>query len=138
MDDARRRAAVARVGYLATVDGNGVPHIVPVTFAVEGDTIFIAVDQKPKKTRDLKRLRNIQENPRVSFLVDQYDDEDWSRLWWMRADGTASVIGTEQTSALNARALLVAKYRQYIASPPAGPFICIDVLRWRGWQYAES
>ena len=85
-DEARRRLAAARVARLATVGGPGSPHLVPVTFAVAGDRIYSAVDAKPKTTRDLRRLRNIRADPRVAVLADHYD-EDWSRLWWARADG---------------------------------------------------
>ena len=90
VDDARRRFAAARVARLATVAGDGQPHLVPVVFAVEGDTVLIAVDAKPKRHRALKRLRNIADHPAVSLLVDHYDD-DWSALWWVRADGVATV-----------------------------------------------
>ncbi len=138
VDEARRRASVARVARLATVDADDAPHIVPVVFAVERDAIFIAVDQKPKKTRDLKRLRNIRENPQVSLLIDQYDDDDWSRLWWVRADGNARIITSEQVASANPRALLIPKYPQYVSDPPIGPFICIAVQHWRGWQYSET
>nr|WP_225954629.1 TIGR03668 family PPOX class F420-dependent oxidoreductase [Kibdelosporangium phytohabitans] len=115
---------------MATVDENGQPHVVPVTFAARDDTIVIAVDHKPKSTRDLKRLRNIRANPQVSLLVDEYS-EDWSRLWWIRVDGTARI--TESTEAL---AWLVGKYPQYQATPPAGPFILITVTRRSAWSSA--
>jgi PPOX class probable F420-dependent enzyme len=118
----------ARVARLATVDENGQPHVVPVTFAHRDDTIVIAVDHKPKTTRDLKRLRNIQANNQVSLLVDHYD-EDWSKLWWIRADGTARI--TETTPAL---AWLIEKYPQYQDIPPEGPFILIDVTRTVTWS----
>ena len=82
------RFASARVARLATVDAGGGPHVVPITFAVDGDVIWSAVDDKPKRSRELKRLANIRSNPAVSVLADHYDD-DWTRLWWVRADGTA-------------------------------------------------
>lgn len=138
VEQARQRATIARVAHLATVDLSGAPHLIPVTFAVEDNTVFMAVDHKPKRTRELKRLKNIRADPRVCFLVDQYDDQDWSRLWWVRADGTASIITGDEISATNALALLVAKYRQYLDDPPVGPYIGVAVRRWRGWQFAES
>jgi PPOX class probable F420-dependent enzyme len=123
---ARTRFAAARVARLATVGADGTPHLVPVTFAVRGDTVVIAVDHKPKRTTDLKRLRNIAADPRVSLLADQYD-EDWDRLWWVRADGRARVADTGPVD------LLVAKYPQYADRPPAGPVIIVEIDKWRGW-----
>ncbi|MBP2320647.1 PPOX class probable F420-dependent enzyme [Kibdelosporangium banguiense] len=118
----------ARVARLATVDETGRPHIVPVTFAHRDGVIVIAVDHKPKSTRNLKRLRNIRVNAQVSVLVDHYD-EDWSRLWWIRADGTARI--TENT---DTQAWLIEKYPQYQENPPEGPFILITVTRETRWS----
>src|SRR5438874_10103838 len=97
-----------RVGRLATVDERGRPHVVPICFALDGDTLYTAVDEKPKRTRSLKRLANIERSPAVEVLIDHYE-EDWSRLWWVRLRGRARV--TE----LHARGLelLQAKYEQY-------------------------
>ena len=81
---------------LATVTASEAPHLVPVVFAVDPDpdleaaVIYTAVDGKPKSTQRLRRLANIEHNPRVSLLVDHYA-EDWTQLWWVRADGTATV-----------------------------------------------
>jgi PPOX class probable F420-dependent enzyme len=87
----RDRFAEARVARLATADESGRPLLVPVTFALDGDLAYFAVDHKPKTTRNLKRLRNIEANPQVSLLADEYD-EDWTQLWWVRADGTATIL----------------------------------------------
>jgi PPOX class probable F420-dependent enzyme len=127
----RARVAAARVGRLATVGADLRPHVVPVTYAVHGDELFIGVDQKPKTTTDLKRLRNIAANPRVAVLVDEYD-EDWTHLWWVRVDGVARVL----TDAPPVVELLVAKYPQYEADPPRGPVIALRADRWSGWSYA--
>src|SRR5207244_611648 len=81
----------AKVARLATIGAGGKPHVVPITFAVDGDTIYFAVDAKPKRTTDLKRLRNIAANSSVSVLVDHYED-DWTKLWWVRVDGTARLL----------------------------------------------
>jgi PPOX class probable F420-dependent enzyme len=134
MDDgARARLAAARVARLATVTPAGDPHVVPVTFALVGDVVWTAVDAKPKSTRALQRLANIAAHPAVSLLVDHYE-EDWSALWWVRADGTASVVPVDATSeARAALAALAAKYPQY-ADPPAGPLIRIAVTTWRAWS----
>jgi len=130
-DDARRRFAAARVARLATVSGDGRPHLVPVVFAVEDDTVLMAVDAKPKRHRGLRRLRNIDDDPAVSLLVDHYDD-DWSALWWVRADGTATVTDAEPVLA-RVRDALGARYPQHREEPPAGPAITVDVQRWAGW-----
>ncbi len=123
--------AAARIGRLATVGADLRPHVVPVTYAVHGDEVFIGIDQKPKTTTALKRLRNIAENERVAVLVDEYD-EDWAHLWWVRVDGVARVL-TAESAAVQ---LLVAKYPQYAEDPPRGPVIAIHADGWTGWSYA--
>jgi PPOX class probable F420-dependent enzyme len=128
---ARERLTEARVARLATVSAQGQPHIVPVTFAVAGDVIYTAVDAKPKTTTNLRRLRNIAANPRVAVLADHYE-QDWAGLWWVRADGTASLLDRPADMARPLQ-LLAARYPQYRASPPAGPVISIRVARWSGW-----
>jgi PPOX class probable F420-dependent enzyme len=137
-EQVRQRFASARHGYLATADADGRPHVVPVTFALGpgSDVVVIAIDHKPKSTHNLRRLRNIEVNPRVSVLVDQYDDEDWTRLWWARADGTARVLadGADRERALDE---LVARYPAYQVQRPAGPVIWIDIDVWRGWAYSD-
>jgi len=97
---------------------------------VHGNVIVTAVDHKPKRTTDLQRLHNLEANPRVSVLADHYD-EDWSQLWWVRADGHARILrGPDRTKPLE---WLLAKYDQYADNPPAGPVIWIEATRWRGW-----
>jgi PPOX class probable F420-dependent enzyme len=123
--EARRRFAATRVARLATAG----PHIVPVTFAVDGNSIFTAVDHKPKRTTALKRLANIERDPHVSLLADEYSD-DWSQLWWARADGTAVVHGRGHARAIE---LLATRYEQYAEQPPEGPVIEVTVKRWSGW-----
>ena len=134
--DARARFAAARVARLATVDAGGRPHLVPIVFAVAGDTVYSAVDDaKPKATTRLKRLANIAANPNVAVMADHYDD-DWTRLWWVRADGRARVLEPEAAEAGRARDLLAARYPQYRDRPPPGPVIAVDVERWSGWAAA--
>ncbi|QDC26681.1 TIGR03668 family PPOX class F420-dependent oxidoreductase [Georgenia yuyongxinii] len=130
---ARTRFAQARVARLASVTPGGAPHIVPVTFALVGDVVWTAVDDKPKSTRRLQRLVNIAAHPAVSVLVDHYAD-DWSTLWWVRADGVARVEHVDGgPEVLTALAVLAAKYPKY-AAPPQGPLIRIAVTSWRTWR----
>ena len=131
--EARRRFVAARVARLATADAAGIPHVVPIVFAVDGDRVYSAVDAKPKRTRALRRLANITVNPNVAVLVDHYAD-DWSELWWARADGTARVVGSDTSDGEHAIALLTARYPQYVTDPPTGPVVVIDVERWSGWS----
>jgi PPOX class probable F420-dependent enzyme len=123
------------VARLATIRPDGQPHIVPVTFAVDGDRIYTAVDAKPKSSRDLQRLRNIAAEPRVAMLADHYEP-DWARLWWIRADGHAAIL-TEPSELAGPLSLLAARYAQYRASPPPGPVIQILATRWTGWAAEE-
>jgi PPOX class probable F420-dependent enzyme len=129
---AEERLASARVGRLATVTAEGRPHVVPVCFAVRDGRIYTAVDAKPKRTAALARLDNVRATGRASLLVDHYE-EDWSRLWWVRADGRAEVVDSE--AAIDA---LAAKYEQYRAARPAGPVIAIAPDRWRSWIPFET
>jgi PPOX class probable F420-dependent enzyme len=131
---ARALFATARVVRLASVGEDGGPHVVPIVFALEGDLLYSAVDHKPKRTQRLRRLANIAANPRVSLLADHYD-EDWTRLWWARADGVGRVVepdaGVEHERAV---AALTARYQQYAGRPPDGPAIVVEIERWSGWS----
>jgi PPOX class probable F420-dependent enzyme len=130
--DARRRFAAAAVARLATVTEAGRPHIVPITFAVDGDRIYTAVDAKPKTTViGLRRLHNIRAQPQVSVIADHYAP-DWTTLWWARADGTAAVLEEPGQMAAPLE-LLAARYPQYRDQLPDGPVIAIRVARWTGW-----
>lgn len=115
----------------------GRPHIVPVTFAVDGNYIYTAVDAKPKNEtagRGLQRIRNIEAEPRVALLADHYID-DWTALWWARADGRASIV-TEPHLAARPLSLLTSRYPQYRDVALPGPVIAIRVERWSGWAAA--
>ncbi len=127
---ARSRFLAAPVARLATVSAEGVPHLVPIVYAVAGTRLVTAVDHKPKSTTALRRLANIAAEPRVSLLVDEYD-EDWSRLWWARADGVAEVVDSLAPEDL---AALVARYPAYSSIPPLGAAIVVSVSRWTGWS----
>jgi PPOX class probable F420-dependent enzyme len=131
-DELRRRVESCRVGRLATVARDGTPHLVPICFALAGETLYSAVDRKPKRSLRLRRLENVRANPRVEVLVDQYDD-DWTTLWWVRLRGCGRVLenGEEREQAL---ALLADKYPQYRREPPMGPVLAVDVESWRTWH----
>ncbi|WP_432279412.1 TIGR03668 family PPOX class F420-dependent oxidoreductase [Nocardia carnea] len=128
---ARERFAAARVARLATVTPEGSPHLVPIVFAVAGDTIYTAVDAKPKSTTALRRLTNITANPEVAVLTDYYE-EDWTRLWWVRADAVAAVVtGGKARTGIEQ---LTARYPVYRDQPPPGPVLALEVTRWSGWS----
>jgi PPOX class probable F420-dependent enzyme len=123
------RAPVARLG---TVAPDGMPHLVPVVFALRDEVVYTAVDAKPKTTHRLRRLANIEHNPRVSLLVDHYAD-DWTQLWWVRVDGIAA-IHHDGDAMRTGRDLLHGKYPQYQSVPLNGPVIAIAVQHWSGWH----
>jgi PPOX class probable F420-dependent enzyme len=128
--EARARFAAARVARLATADAAGRPHLVPVAFAVSGDTVYSAVDAKPKRTKALRRLANVRENPAVSLLVDHWDEEDWGALWWARADGRGRVLDPAEAEAQRAIEALRERYPRQLAD---GEVLAVDVERWSGW-----
>ena len=132
MEDLRDRVAAAAVARLATVDPDGRPHMVPIAFALLGDTLYSAVDAKPKRSRVLRRIENARERPDVSVLVDHYED-DWTRLWWVRLRGRARVLdGGDE--AVRGQEALAAKYEQYRDEPPGLPVLAVDLDDWRGWS----
>jgi PPOX class probable F420-dependent enzyme len=126
------RLTAARVARLATTDPDGRPHLVPIVFALEGNTLYSAVDRKPKRSQTLRRIENARERPDVTVLLDHYE-EDWERLWWIRLRGRARVLddGREREHAL---ALLAEKYPQYRDAPPDGPVLAVDLGEVRTWS----
>jgi PPOX class probable F420-dependent enzyme len=134
--EARARFSLSTVARMATVAGDGRPHLVPVTFALlPGDLLVTAVDHKPKRTTALRRLDNIAANPQVCLLVDEYAD-DWNTLWWVRADGRARVVSPDMEPQLRQAAIdtLSARYVQYAQRRPSGDLIVVEVERWSGWS----
>ncbi|MEX2235927.1 MAG: TIGR03668 family PPOX class F420-dependent oxidoreductase [Dehalococcoidia bacterium] len=100
----------APVARLATTSAEGIPSIVPICFAIDGDIVWSVIDEKPKSGRPLKRIRNIEENPNVALLFDRYDN-DWSKLAWVVLHGRADVVSAADHPA--ALALLRARYPRY-------------------------
>lgn len=139
-DAALEKLRTARVGRLATITPEGRPHVVPFVFSlVETDgraIVFWAVDRKPKRTERIRRLDNIRANASVELVVDGYH-EDWSRLWWVRASGTARVVDdeAERRTALDS---LAEKYEAYRAEPPSGAVIAIDLETITGWSATST
>ncbi|HVB16245.1 MAG TPA: TIGR03668 family PPOX class F420-dependent oxidoreductase [Stellaceae bacterium] len=129
----RRFLDQSRVGHLATADAGGVPHVIPVCYAVEGATLYITIDEKPKRQDiPLKRVRNILENPQVAFVADHWD-EDWSRLGWVMLRGSAEILdaGAEHD---HAQALLIKRYKQYRTMHLADlPVIALRIARATDW-----
>ena len=125
------RLTTARVARLATIDPDGRPHLVPIVFALAGDTLYSAVDRKPKRSKTLRRIENARARPDVTILVDHYED-DWSRLWWIRLRGRARVLdeGEERKRALE---LLAEKYPPYRTDPPDGPVLAVHITEVRTW-----
>jgi PPOX class probable F420-dependent enzyme len=134
LPEAERRFREARVARLATVRPDGAPHVVPVVFVLLHETVWLVVDEKPKRTHELQRLANIRDEPRVSLLVDGYD-EDWAGLWWVRIDGRARIAeaGPELERCVE---LLTSRYPQEGERRPTGPAIIVQVERWRYWSAA--
>jgi PPOX class probable F420-dependent enzyme len=126
------RLTTARVARLATTDPDGRPHLVPIVFALEGETLYTAVDRKPKRSAKLRRIENARARPDVTILVDHYEEE-WDRLWWIRLRGRARVLdhGDERERALM---LLQEKYPQYRAEPPDGAVLAVDVIEVLEWD----
>lgn len=138
-EEARRLLEEARVARLATADAGGRPHVVPVVFAFTPNAVYLPIDHKPKRRSDpraLRRVRNLEANPRAALLVDHYE-EDWDRLRWVRVDGRAELVdrGPAYRDAL---AALAAKYPQYRANPlppeGAGLVILLRPESLRAWS----
>jgi PPOX class probable F420-dependent enzyme len=113
---------------MATIRPDGSPRVVPICFALEDGTLYTVVDEKPKRTRHLARLADIERDPRVEVVIDHYDD-DWSRLWWVRLRGRARPVERNERGL----DLLRAKYPQYEERPPTGPFIVVEIYERTDW-----
>lgn len=127
---AREFVASARVGRLATSSADAEPHVIPVCFVLDGDTIWSVIDEKPKSGRRLKRLRNIEETGQAALAVDHYD-EDWNQLAWVLVRGSATI----QTITPETLALLREKYPQYAAMNLANAeVVAVSIDHWSAWR----
>ena len=135
----RRFVESMRVARLATADANGIPHVVPICYALIGDDLYVTIDEKPKHpdVRAMKRLRNIEANPAVAVVVDRYD-EDWSRLAWVMLRGRADVLdhGDEHD---RAQAGLRERYPQYRTMRIESlPVIAVRIARVTAWGALDA
>ncbi len=134
----------AKIGHLATASSNLQPYLTPVVFVIEQKSIFIPLDDKPKTTtiKQLKRVKNITENPRVSFLVDHYE-EDWKNLWFVMLIGHATLLyqkGKYQTNEelIRIRNMLLEKYTQYTKIGIGNLYIKISIDKTVYWKFRQS
>jgi PPOX class probable F420-dependent enzyme len=125
--------AGSRVGRLGLVDDDGAPRVLPVTYAITGESLVTAVDQKPKRRsgEELARVRWLRARPTAALTVDHYDD-DWSALAWVQALGTVSVL--DAARAPEAMAALAQRYEAYRSDPPAGPVLVLEPDRLLWWH----
>lgn len=138
-EQARRFLERQRIAHLATADASGTPHVVPICFALIDPVVYVAIDEKPKRTApmQLRRLRNIAENPRVAIVADVYDDRDWSRLGFVLVHGRARLVNTseEQQRALG---VLRSRYPQYRAMAlEERPILAVRIERVTRWGQIE-
>jgi PPOX class probable F420-dependent enzyme len=139
-DQTRRFLERRRLAHLATADATGAPHVVPICFTLLGDTLYIAIDEKPKTghLNRLRRLRNIAENPRVAIVADVYDDADWSHLGFVLLHATARVLDPPADEHRLAIAALRRKYPQYRAMRlEARPVIAADIASLTTWGHLD-
>jgi PPOX class probable F420-dependent enzyme len=136
----------SKIARLATVDPeNNQPYLVPIVFVFNGNNIFIPIDGKPKQTinlNQLKRVKNIQKNPNISFLIDTYDDEDWNNLSYLIIQGKARIVvnmlNDIDTTIKTAHYLLSEKYLQYKKFVSMGDScIVIDIQKIIKWKYSN-
>jgi len=131
VDDA---LSIARVARLGTVGPDNTIRLVPVCFAIVDGWLVSAVDHKPKRTAQLRRLDDMIATGTATVLIDHYDDEDWSNLWWVRIHGRAMVHAADDPTAVTAVAALVAKYAQYRDRPPSGSVYRIALDEIKSWR----
>ena len=138
-DDERRFLDRQRVARLATADSAGRPHVIPICYVALGDSVYMTIDQKPKResSRGLKRMTNMRENPQVAMVADHYDD-DWSRLGWVMVQGRAQVLdsGDEHD---RAQASLRARYPQLGAMQIESlPVVAIRIEHASSWGRLQT
>ncbi len=126
--------SVARVARLGTVGEDRAVRLVPVCFAIVDGCLVSAVDHKPKRTGQLRRLDDMIAAGSATVLIDHYDDDDWSKLWWVRIRGRATVHASDDPAALTVVDALATKYRQYRERPPRGPAYRIELDEVRSWR----
>lgn len=132
---ARRFLQRQRVAHLATATSRGAPHVVPICFEVVDDTVYIVLDEKPKRgdPRQLRRVKNIVDNPRVAITADVYE-EDWARLGFVLLHARGRLVESVDAEHASAVRALRSKYAQYVAMAlEKRPIIAADIERVTVW-----
>jgi PPOX class probable F420-dependent enzyme len=132
---ARELLESSRVARLGLLDGDGQPRVLPITFALEGECVWSAIDKKPKRSSEPARVRFLREHPRAAISVDRYED-DWERLAWVQLQCDATIL--EAAAAPTALAALAAKYPQYQDDPPPGPLLRFEPRSATSWRAASG
>ena len=130
-----------RVAHLATADASGAPHVVPICFALVGQTLYIAIDEKPKRGdfHYLRRLRNLAENPRLAVVADVYDDHDWSRLGFVLLRGAGRIVAADAAEHTQALQQLRNRYSQYRSMALEDrPVIAADITSVTTWGRLDN
>jgi PPOX class probable F420-dependent enzyme len=126
----------ARIAHLATVSGAGEPHNIPLCFWFDGSWLYFVIDEKPKRRggTEIKRMKNIAENPRVALVIDHYD-EDWSRLAYVLIHGNARIVEDDVEYALAIQHLRhkYSQYRAMLLTQEKNPAIRIEPRRVHAW-----
>jgi PPOX class probable F420-dependent enzyme len=130
----RRLLTLARYGCLATNGADGAPHLVPIVFVMQRDTVYIPVDSKPKRSRSLQRIRNLERDPEACILIFNWT-EDWSQLWWIRLRGKYRAVA-DPAELERARLLLISKYPAYHDPTELDPVMAIDISSATSWSAA--
>jgi PPOX class probable F420-dependent enzyme len=127
--------ASGRVGRLGFADDSGLPRVLPITYAVVDGAVWSAIDLKPKSSDEPARVRWLRARPDAALVVDHYAD-DWGSLAWVQLLGRVEVVAVDEGS--EGLAALTSKYPQYVAEPPPGPLLRLDVARALCWRASDG
>ena len=123
-------------GVLCTANDERGTDAVPIVFAVVNEYLAFPIDTvKPKSSTQLRRIRNLESDPRATVLVQHWDKNDWSKLWWVRAELTW-IHAPSTTDSISLEAALTAKYEQY-SDQPFTEIHMFRIERLTGWSAGE-